>query len=131
MRHVGRLAMAAGLIPEPRGAYFHGDCALDYAASEFHPPSLGTRSSRVRFTQNGDAPFLQGHVTGDLDGDVYEESVVIRYDEQTDVLLFRQILSDGTELLSLGNWQSPIAIAFVTNPVEADGHVHQLGGSSR
>ena len=117
-------------VPQPQVeqllAYFLGEWELEYAGGEFPPLSLGTRSGRVRFTQNGDAPFLQGYVTGDLNSDVYQESVVIGYDEQTDVLLFKEILSNGTELLSLGNWQSPIVIAFVTNPVEADGQVCQL-----
>ena len=117
-------------VPQPqveqRLAYFLGEWELEYAGGEFPPLSVGTRSGRVRFTQDGDAPFLQGHVTGDLDGDAYEESVVIGYDAQTEILLFREILSNGTELLSLGNWQSPIAISFVTNPVTADGQVYQL-----
>ena len=119
-------------VPQPqveqRLTYFLGDWELEYAGAEFPPLSLGVRSGRVRFTRTGDAPFLRGAVTEDLYGEAYEESVIIGYDEATDVLLFKETLSNGTELLSLGNWQSPIAINLMTNPVEAGGQVHQAAG---
>ena len=117
-------------VPQPQVeqhlAYFLGEWELEYTGAEFPPLSLGMRSGRVTFTQAGDAPFLHGHVTGELFGEAYEESVIIGYDESSEVLLFKETLSNSTELLSLGNWQSPIAINLVTHPIEVDGHVHQL-----
>jgi hypothetical protein len=38
----------------------------------------------------------------------------------------REHHADGVELLSLGNWQSPLAIRFVTAPVTAEGRTFQL-----
>ena len=34
--------------------------------------------------------------------------------------------SDGFELASVGNWRSPIAITFLTSPVQAGGKMYQL-----
>jgi hypothetical protein len=117
-------------VPQPqveqRLDYFLGDWELAYTGGEFPPLSVGTRTARLSLTQVDDAPFLWGRVTGDLFGEPYEESWVIGYDARSNVLLFEERLSNGTELLSLGNWQSPIAISFVTSPVPWEGRQYQL-----
>ena len=117
-------------VPQPqveqRIGYFVGTWAFDYTGGEFPPLSLGTRTGRVTFTARGDAPWIDGVVTGDAFGEAYEERVVIGYDADDNFLVFRETLSNGVELLSVANWQSPIGITFVTSPVEADGSVYQL-----
>ena len=117
-------------VPQPqveqRPGYFVGTWEFDYTGGEFPPLSLGTRTGRVTFTQRGAAPFIDGVVTGEVFGERYTEQIVIGYDETRDFLVFKDTLSNGVELLSVADWTSPIAIGFVTSPVEADGHVHQL-----
>ena len=117
-------------VPQPqveqRIGYFTGTWAFDYTGGEFPPLSQGTRTGRVTFTARGDAPWIDGVVTGEVFGEAYEERVVIGYDADNNFLVFREALSNGVELLSLANWQSPIGITFVTSPVEADGSVYQL-----
>ena len=117
-------------VPQPqveqRISYFEGEWELEYTGGEYPPLSLGTRTAQVTFTPQGDAPFLTGQVTGAVYGDAYEESLMIGWDERSHVLVMRETLSTGVELLSVGNWQSPIAINFVTSPVEADGQVLQM-----
>lgn len=117
-------------VPQPqveqRIGYFAGTWAFDYTGGEFPPLSLGTRTGRVTFTARGDAPWVDGVVTGDAFGEAYEEHVVIGYDAEDNFLVFRETLSSGVELLSVANWQSPIGITFVTSPVEADGSVYQM-----
>jgi hypothetical protein len=117
-------------IPQPqleqRLAYFLGRWELEYVGGEFPPLSQGTRSAVITFTQNDASPFVTGQVVGDAWGESYQESVVIGYDDASDVLVFHETLWNEVELLSLGNWQSPIAIDFSTMPVESDGRVYQL-----
>ena len=117
-------------VPQPqvkqRLTYFLGEWEFEYTGGEFPPLSLGMRSGRIRFHRVGGAPFLYGQVNGDLFGEKYEDSIIIGYDEKSDVLLFKEKLSNNTELLSLGNWQSPIAINLATYPVTIAGQVHQL-----
>ena len=117
-------------VPQPQVAqrigYFVGTWAFDYTGGEFPPLSLGTRTGRVTFAARGDAPWVDGVVTGDAFGEAYEERVIIGYDAEDNFLVFRETLSNGVELLSVANWRSPIGITFVTSPVEADGSVYQL-----
>ena len=116
-------------VPQPqveqRIGYFLGEWELDYTGGEFPPLSIGTRSARIVFTEQGDAPFVTGEVTGDVWGESYEESIVIGWDAQTNMLVLHEKLSTGVELLSVGYWQSPIAINLITNPVRADGRTYQ------
>ena len=117
-------------VPQPqveqRLEYFLGEWEFEYTGGEFPPLSQGTRTAIVTFTSSGDGPFVTGMVRGDAWGEAYEESIVIGYDEATDALVFEETLWNGTELLSIGNWRSPIAIALLTRPVETDGQVYQL-----
>ena len=117
-------------VPQPqveqRLGYFLGAWEFDYTGGEFPPLSVGTRSGVVTFTQRGDAPFVDGVVAGEVFGERYDEQIVIGYDETSHFLVFKETLSTGTELLSVADWSSPIAIDFVTSPVELDGLVYQL-----
>ena len=117
-------------VPQPqveqRIGYFAGTWAFDYTGGEFAPLSLGARTGQVTFTERGATPWLDGVVTGDVFGDAYEEQVVIGYDPENGFLLFKEVLSNGVELLSVADWRSPIGITFVTSPVEAGGRVYQL-----
>lgn len=111
---------------EQRIEYFSGEWAFEYTGGEFPPLSVGTRTGVVRFSQQTDAPFVQGEVTGDIFGDRYEESWVIGFDDATQSVVWREQLSNGHELLSLGNWESPIGITFLTVPLQSDGHIYVL-----
>lgn len=116
-------------VPQPqveqRLGYFLGAWEFDYTGGEFPPLSRETRSGVVTFTQRGAAPFVDGVVTGEVYGERYSEQSLIGYDETSHVLVFKETLSTGTELLSVADWSSSIAINFVTSPVEADGQVYR------
>jgi hypothetical protein len=59
-------------------------------------------------------------------GKTYQETLKIGSDPDTNMLVFAERRSDGTELLSLANWRSPIAMTFHTSPVQANGRTYQL-----
>jgi len=117
-------------VPQPQIeqslSYFIGHWEFSYTGGEYPPLSHGTRTGQVTFTQRHDTPFLDGSVSGNIFGDSYEERVVIGYDEQSEFLAFKETLSSGTELLSIADWSSPIAINFTTIPIESDGMLFQL-----
>jgi hypothetical protein len=52
--------------------------------------------------------------------------VKIGFDPDTNMLVYAERRPDGFQLVSLGNWRSPIGISFVTSPVKADGKTYQL-----
>ena len=111
---------------EPRIGYFAGSWTFAYTGGEFPPLSIGTRAGTVIFTPLPHGPFVQGHVTGEVFGESYEETWTIGFDPDSQSVVLNEQLSTGQQLVSLGDWTSPIAITFLTAPVEADGHVYVL-----
>ncbi len=117
-------------VPQPqveqRIGYFAGTWTFDYTGGEYPPLSLGTRSGRITFAQRGDSPWVDGVVTGEVYGEAYEEQTSIGFEADSQMLVVQEQLSNGVELLSVGDWRSPIGIDFLTRPVEADGRMYQL-----
>ncbi|MXY24324.1 MAG: hypothetical protein F4Y45_07360 [Acidobacteria bacterium] len=117
-------------VPQPqveqRIGYFTGTWRFDYLGGEYPPLSIGTRSGQVVFTPRGEAPWVDGAVTGEVFGEAYEERLSIGFDPESQTLVQQEQLSNGIELLSVGDWRSPIGIEFVTRPVEADGRTYQM-----
>ena len=111
---------------EPRIGYFTGSWRFDYTGGEFPPLSVGTRSGTVAFEPEPAGPFVYGRTAGDLFGEPYEETWTIGFDEATRAVVWIEQRPDGSTLTALGNWTSPIAITFLTAPMEADGRVHVL-----
>ena len=111
---------------EPRIGYFSGSWRFSYTGGEFPPLSVGTRSGTVAFEPRPAGPFVRGHAAGDLFGEPYEEIWTIGFDEATRAVVWVEQRPDGSTLTALGNWTSPIAITFLTTPMEADGRVHVL-----
>ena len=111
---------------EQRISYFSGEWTFEYTGGEFPPLSIGTRSGTVRFSRGPHGPFVQAQVTGEVFGEPYEEAWTIGFDEHTRTVLWQEELSTGDQLVSLGNWTSPIGITFLTAPIDSDGRVYVL-----
>ena len=106
--------------------YFVGRWRFDYVGGEFPPLSAGSRTGTISFARTGASNFAVGQLDGDLLGKTYQERLSIGVDPDTDALVFLERRADGTELVSLGNWRSPLAIVFQTAPVQATGRTYQL-----
>jgi hypothetical protein len=117
-------------VPQPqieqRSGYFSGEWTFKYTGGEFPPLSIGTRTGTVLFTALPHGPYVQGHVTGEVFGKSYAETWTIGFDADVQSIVWHEQLSTGRQLVGLGDWTSPIAIAFLTAPVEADGGVYVL-----
>jgi len=111
---------------EQRADYFVGRWSFEYLGAEYPPLSAGTRSGTVTFSRSGASNFVAGRVDGDVAGKKYQETLTIGFDPDTNMLVFTERRSDGTELASLANWRSPIAMTFQTSPVQASGRTYQL-----
>jgi len=111
---------------EPRIAYFSGSWRFEYTGGEFPPLSVGTREGTVTFEPLPAGPFVRGRAESDLYGEPYEETWIIGFDEATRAVVWQEERPDGGTLTALGNWTSPIAITFLTAPMEEDGRVHVL-----
>jgi hypothetical protein len=110
---------------EQRVDYFVGRWTFDYVGAESPPMSAGSRTGTVTFTKDS-GEFVTGRADVDAGVRKYQEIVKIGFDSATNMLVLAERRSDGFELVSLGNWRSPIGISFVTSPAKADGKTFQL-----
>lgn len=111
---------------EQRIDYFAGRWTFEYTGGEFPPLSSGGRGGTVTFSRVGASNFVTGRVDGDALGKKYQEAISIGFDPATSMVVYLERRQDGSELVSLGNWQSPLAITFQTSPLQASGKTYQL-----
>jgi len=111
---------------EQRIDYFVGRWKFEYLGAEYPPLSPGGRSGTVTFARTGTSNFATGQVDGELLGKRYHESLSIGLDPDTNMLVLLERHADGSELVCLGNWRSPIGITFVTSPVQSNGKTYQM-----
>jgi hypothetical protein len=111
---------------EQRMEYFLGRWTFDYLGGEFPPLRAGTRSGKVAFVREGTSAFMSAQIDGDLAGKPYQERWSIGFDPATNMLVFQERRPDGSELVSLANWRSPLAITFTTRPQPSGGRMYQL-----
>ena len=106
--------------------YFVGRWKFEYTGGEFPPLSSGNQQGFITFARTGSAPFVSGTLQGESFGTRFEQRMTIGVDSEADTVLLTEKRADGTELLSLGNWRSPLAVVFVTSPIQASGRTYQL-----
>jgi hypothetical protein len=111
---------------EQRIDYFVGRWSFEYVGAEFPPLSAGSRAGTATFTRVGTSQFVTGTVEGDAGGKPYQEQLSIGLDPDINALAVVERRPGGVELLSVASWRSPIAIAFQTSPLRANGKTYQL-----
>lgn len=111
---------------EQRAAYFTGRWRFEYVGGEFPPLSNGERSGVVTFSAPTASQFVTGTLEGETLGKPFKETVTIGVSPDTRTVVYHERRSDGLELVSLGNWTSPLAIVFQTAPIVSAGKSYQL-----
>lgn len=111
---------------EQRIEYFTGRWTFEYLGGEFPPLSQGGRTGTVTFTRMGSSTFATGRLEGDVEGRKYQETISLGFDPATSTVVYTERRQDGVELVSLGNWQSPLAITLLTAPLQSGGKTYQL-----
>ncbi len=116
-------------VPQPQQKqgleYFVGTWGFKWTGRESAlGPSL--REGTITFTLSSDGKSLQGATTGKTDTGNYRESATVTFDEATKMLTFRERLMSGVELVSQGDWRSPISIRFTIPQFKVKGQSLQL-----
>jgi hypothetical protein len=111
---------------EQKADYFVGHWNFAYVGGEFPPLSIGNREGSVTFAREGASNFLSGTLQGSSYGTPFTDRLSIGVDADTDMIVLDEKRQGGTELLALGNWRSPLAVVFVTSPVQSGGKTYQL-----
>jgi hypothetical protein len=101
--------------------YFTGAWAFSWTGRE-SPLTPGPRTGTVTYGAPGTSPFLEFLVEGTADGSgAYKESGTLGWHAGQKVLAVHERLAGGIEMLSIGDWTSPIAIRFESAPITARG----------
>ena len=106
--------------------YFVGTWSFSWTGrdSAFGP---GARTGTAVLSRIGDSKFLEMQVKGTADGTgAYQETGTMGWDEARKVLVLRERLASGVDVLSIGDWNSPLAVRFDVQPVRADGQLLRL-----
>jgi hypothetical protein len=99
--------------------YFLGSWHFEWTGRE-SAVSVGPRTGTVTFARKDDSNVLDMQTEGQTDaGAAYKESGIAEWNDAQKTLTFRERLTSGVELLSPGNWSSPLSIRSESQPVRA------------
>jgi hypothetical protein len=97
--------------------YFVGSWNFRWTGRE-SPLTAGPRTGTVTYTRLGDSPFLEWKSDGTSDAaGAYKETGTMGWQESQKVLALHERLTGNIDMLSVGDWNSPIAIRFEGAPV--------------
>src|SRR5262245_54807748 len=105
--------------------YFIGTWSVTWSGREsaFSP---GPRTGTLTFTRLGTSNFLSMRGEGKSDAGAYKESGTLGWHEGQKIVVMREQLASGVDLISIGDWTSPIAIRFESAPVTLKGETLTL-----
>jgi len=101
--------------------YFIGTWSVTWSGRE-SPFSPGPRTGTLSFTRLGDSNFLSMRGEGKSDAGAYKESGTLGWHEGQKIMVLQEQLAGGVEVLSIGDWTSPISIRFESAPVAVRGN---------
>jgi hypothetical protein len=80
------------------------------------PLTTGPRSGTVTFAQKGDTLEITTEGKSDDTGAAFKESGTAEWSDTQKTLTFKERLAGGAELSGVGNWSSPLAIRYESQP---------------
>jgi hypothetical protein len=111
---------------QPGLEYFAGSWTFTWTGRE-SALTAGPRTGTSTFTPIGTTNFLTIATTGKTDsGTGFEESGVLGWNDARKVVAIHEHLGNGSEMLSLGDWSSPLSIRFDSSPVQVKGQTIRL-----
>ena len=100
--------------------YFVGTWNVTWSGRE-SPFSAGPRTGTMTFERIGTSNFLSMRGEGKSDAGAYKETGTLGWHEGQKIVVLREQLATGADVLSIGDWTSPIAIRFESAPVSTAG----------
>ena len=97
--------------------YFLGTWTFKWTGRE-SPLTAGPRTGSTTFTRLGDTSFFESRTEGTVDGGgAFKESGMWGWHDGQKVLVLQETLWSAAQVLSIGDWSSPIAIRFEAAPI--------------
>jgi hypothetical protein len=99
--------------------YFVGRWDVTWSGRE-STLSLGPRTGTITYTRLGGSAFVDVQGEGKTeDGRAYKETGTLGWHEGQKILALTERLASGVDVLSIGDWTSPITIRFESAPIAA------------
>ncbi len=106
--------------------YLEGTWAFSWDGRE-SPITAGPRAGTATFTRIGQSNFINLQVEGQVDGGrAFKESGVVAWSPETKMLVVHEKTATNAEMLSVGNWSSPLSILFDVQPLSVEGKLLRL-----
>jgi len=97
--------------------YFVGTWSFTWTGRE-SPLTPGPRTGTVTYTRLGDGQFLEAKTDGKAEGSgAYQDTATLAWHDGQKIMAIHERLS-GADVLSLGDWTSPISIRFESAPIK-------------
>jgi hypothetical protein len=106
--------------------YFEGTWNFSWVGRE-SPITAGPRTGTATFTRIGQSNFMNLRVEGKVDGGgAFKENGIVAWSPDKKLLIVHEKTATNAELLSLGDWSSPLGIRFDTQPLIVQGKTIKL-----
>jgi hypothetical protein len=111
-----------GSPPQPQQKqgveYFAGRWSFTWTGRE-SPVTAGPRKGTTVFTATGSRLEMRTEGTTEDPAAAFTESGTAEWDEAKKTLTFKETLANGTTLTGIGDWSSPLAIRYESQPAQA------------
>mgnify|MGYP003576550215 CR=1 FL=1 len=111
-----------GTPPQPQQKqgveYFAGRWNFTWTGRE-SPITAGPRKGTTVFTSAGSSLDIRTEGTVEDNNAAFKESGTAQWDAAQKVLMLKETLADGTTLAGTGDWSSPLAIRYESQPAQA------------
>jgi hypothetical protein len=116
------------VVPQPQQQqsldYFIGRWSYRWMGRESPLGPGGPFEATATFAAIPDSKFIEGRIESKSDG--ASTPLTIGFDEDTKMLVFDERWPNGVDVLSMGDWRSPVAIRFQVAPIKIKNQVLRL-----
>jgi hypothetical protein len=118
------------VVPQPQQKqsldYFVGRWSYKWMGRDSPLGPGGQVEAIATFVAFPDSKFIEGHIEGKTDGVAFSSPLTLGFDEETKMLVVEEHFPNNVDLLSMGDWRSPVAIRFQIAPLKINNHVVRL-----
>jgi hypothetical protein len=117
-------------VPQPQQKpslnYFAGQWSFKWVGRESPLGPGGPREGTVTFKADAAGKTLEGRMDAKTEEGPLTNTMIVGWDESTKTLTFSERMSNGIQIMSKGDWSSPISIRCTVEPIKVKGHTLQL-----
>ena len=113
-------------VPQPQQKpslnYFAGQWSFKWVGRESPLGPGGPREGTVTLKSDAAGKTLEGRMDAKTEEGALTNTMTVGWDESTKTLTFSERMSNGIQIMSKGDWSSPISIRCTVEPIKVKGH---------